>query len=57
MESTGPTVICAWCRETMHQGSMLISHGICERCARRYLVHGDSGLLRWDQGNGQQARQ
>jgi hypothetical protein len=33
-----PTVVCAWCSLVLHEGTGDRSHGICRRCAARFLA-------------------
>ena len=40
-EHTGPKVVCSWCRRTMSEGSLPVSHGICTICLRTHFPESD----------------
>lgn len=41
-------VVCAWCRETIKEGSEPVSHGICASCYERECPSGGAAAVRED---------
>ena len=49
--ATPASVVCAWCKTTLSEGSLPASHGICARCLEERF-HLPEGLIPFPLGAG-----